>query len=162
MSSLCNITNSIKGIEQSLDKLDIISNRVDELVKQFTRKMIQINQLKTFYVKNLTNKKNSKNYSTKIYKKENNLLNKMIKQLDNNLEIEKTKKNALEQYGWWAMLEVTGIPHKDGENCIDIIYKICELTSRNKKKSKIEIEKNAIKERSIKDWLQKCSTHLHK
>ena len=63
MSSLCNITNSIKGIEQSLDKLDIISNRVDELVKQFTQKMIQINQLKTFYVKNLTNKKNSKNYS---------------------------------------------------------------------------------------------------
>ena len=53
----------------------------------------------------------------------------MITQLDNNLEIEKTKKNALEQYGRWAMLEVTGIPHEDGENCIDIIYKICELTS---------------------------------
>ena len=34
----------------------------------------------------------------------------MIKQLDNNLEIEKTKKNALEQYGWWAMLEVLVYP----------------------------------------------------
>ena len=86
----------------------------------------------------------------------------MITQLDNNLEIEKTKKNALEQYGRWAMLEVTGIPHEDGENCIDIIYKICELTSRNTKKSKNEIEKNATKEKSIKDWLQKCNTHLHK
>ena len=31
MTSLCNITNSIKGIEQRLGKLEIISNKVDEL-----------------------------------------------------------------------------------------------------------------------------------
>ena len=30
-------------------------------------------------------------------------------------------------------------PHEDGENCIDIIYKLCELTSTNIKKSKIDI-----------------------
>ena len=29
------------------------------------------------------------------------------------------------------MLEVSGISHKDGENCIDIIYKICKLTLPN-------------------------------
>ena len=32
-----------------------------------------------------------------------------------------------------------GIPREDGENCIDIIYKICKLTSTNIKKSKIKI-----------------------
>ena len=63
----------------------------------------------------------------------------MIKRMDDNLEIEKTKRNALEQYGRQEMLEVTGTPYKDGENCIDIIYKLCELTSTNIKKSKIEI-----------------------
>ena len=63
----------------------------------------------------------------------------MIKRLDDDLEIEKIKRNAFEQYGKRGMLEVTGIPHEDGENCIDIIYKICELTPTNIKKSKIEI-----------------------
>ena len=46
----------------------------------------------------------------KDLRKENNLLNKMIKQMDDDLEIEKTKQNALEQYGRQEMLEVTGIP----------------------------------------------------
>ena len=61
MTSLCNITNSIKGIEQRLGKLEIISNKVDELetkqnpLKNDSRKL---NQLKTSYVTNLANKKN--------------------------------------------------------------------------------------------------------
>ena len=59
--------------------------------------------------------------------------------MDDNLEIEKTKRNALEQYDRGEMLEVTGIPNGDGEDCIDIIYKLLELTSTNIKKSKIEI-----------------------
>ena len=62
--------------------------------------------------------------------------------MDGDLEIEKTKRNALEQYGKQEMLEVTGIPHEDGENCIDIIYKLCELTSTNIKKSKIDINES--------------------
>ena len=70
-------------------------------------------------------------------------------------------------------------PHEDGENCIDIIYKLCELTSTNIKKSKIEIahrmktgaiiakfkdqlacdllylNKLKLKEKSIRPWLRK-------
>ena len=61
MVNICNITNSIKGIEQRLGKLEIISNKVDELetkqnpLKNDSRKL---NQLKTSYATNLTNKKN--------------------------------------------------------------------------------------------------------
>ena len=49
MTSLCNITNSIKGIEQRLGKLEILSNKVDELeTKQNTlKKQFKLNQLKT-------------------------------------------------------------------------------------------------------------------
>ena len=42
----------------------------------------------------------------------------MIKRMDDDLEIEKTKRNALEQYARRKMLEFTGIPYEDGENCI--------------------------------------------
>ena len=44
--------------------------------------------------------------------------------MDDNLEIEKTKRNVLEQYDRREMLEVTGIPNGDGEDCIDIIYNL--------------------------------------
>ena len=49
MTSLCNITNSIKGIEQRLGKSEILSNKVDELeTKQNTlEKRFKLNQLKT-------------------------------------------------------------------------------------------------------------------
>ena len=56
----------------------------------------------------------------------------MIKRLEDNLEIEKkqnkTKSNGLKQYDRRKMVVVTSTPHEDGENCIDIIKKICELT----------------------------------
>lgn len=51
----------------------------------------------------------------------------------------KTKRKALGQYDRWEMIQVTGIPDEGDENCIEIIYKICKLTSTNLKKSKIEI-----------------------
>ena len=49
MTSLCIITNSIKGIEQRLGKSEILSNKVDELeTKQNTlEKRFKLNQLKT-------------------------------------------------------------------------------------------------------------------
>ena len=53
-----------------------------------------------------------------------------MKLLNDALEIEKTKNNILEQHGRQEMLEVTGIPHEDGENCNDI-YRIFKLTSTN-------------------------------
>ena len=74
----------------------------------------------------------------------------------------------MEQYGRREMLVGTGIPHKDAESCIYIIYKICELASTNIKKSKIEIAhrmKNGviiikIKDRPGRDLLQSCKLKL--
>ena len=83
-------------------------------------------------------------------------------------KFKKQKRNALEQYGRREMLVGTGIPHKDAESCIYIIYKICELASTNIKKSKIEIAdrmKNGviiikIKDRPGRDLLQSCKLKL--
>ena len=47
------------------------------------------------------------------------------------LEIEKVKKNQLEQYGRREMLEISGILVAQDENCSDIMYKLCQITSTN-------------------------------
>ena len=63
------------------------------------------------------------------------------------------------------MLEVVGIPHEDGQNCVDIIYKICELTSTNVKKLKIEIAhrmKNGAIIVKFKDRLERNLLYLNK
>lgn len=72
----------------------------------------KLNQFKTICNKfDQQEKKISKNtQKNRKLRKENNLLNKMIKQFDDNLGIEKTKRNALEQYGRQELLEITGIP----------------------------------------------------
>ena len=72
----------------------------------------KLNQFKTICNKfDLQEKKISKStQKNRKLRKENNLLNKMIKQFDDNLGIEKTKRNALEQYGRQELLEITGIP----------------------------------------------------
>ena len=67
MSSLCNITNSIKGIEERLGKLEITSDKEDELeTRQIDSKNDagKLNQLKTLYEASLANKKKiSENHS---------------------------------------------------------------------------------------------------
>lgn len=85
------MTYSIKRTEQRLDKSKIISNYLELSQKLISlkQKIIhsknnsrKLNQLKTSYVLNLTNKKKTAKATqeNKELQKENNLLNKMIKQ----------------------------------------------------------------------------------
>ena len=55
------------------------------------------------------------------------------------LELEKVKRNQFEQYGRREMLEISGIPVAQDENCTDIMYKLCQITSTDVKKTKIEV-----------------------
>ena len=98
MSSLCNITNSIKGIEQRLDKILNVSNIVDELETKYISlkkwfKEIESGQDLICSKFGKQEKKVAKiTWENKELQKENNLLNKMIKWLDGNLEIKKKQK----------------------------------------------------------------------
>ena len=49
--------------------------------------------------------------------------------------MEKAKRNSLEQYGSREMIDVIGVRQSDREDCREIIYKICEFSSVNIKKS---------------------------
>ena len=55
------------------------------------------------------------------------------------IKLEKVKRNQLEQYGRREMLEISGIPAAQDDNCIDIVYNLCHITSTDIKKSKIEV-----------------------
>ena len=104
----------------------------------FTQKTIQGTSISSsLYVRNLTNKKKSKNYSrqqrftkTKQSIQQND---KTIGWRPGNWKKQKGMHwNNIAVGKWWRLLVY--VPKEDGENCIDIIYKICELTSTNKKK----------------------------
>ena len=95
--------NSIKGIEQRLDKILNVSNKVDELETKYISlkkwfKEIESGQDLICSKFGKQEKKVAKiTRENKELQKENNLLNKMIKWLDGNLEIK--KKNKKESTG---------------------------------------------------------------
>ena len=62
-----------------------------------------------------------------------------INSLIKGLAEEQAKRNNLEQHGRREMYEISGIPQKTDENCIDIVHKVYELASVDIKKKKIEI-----------------------
>ena len=48
-------------------------------------------------------------------------------------------RNQLKQYGRRDMLEISGISVVQDENCNNIIYKLCQITSTDIRKTMIEV-----------------------
>ena len=145
MATLTRMTSSIEGIEKRMEKLDIVQQKVDNLatrIESMKKKFIEIEKSQDFQAETLDTQGS---HIAKILaenknlKKENTLINRTLNDLHEELEIEKVKRNQLEQYGRREMLEISGIPVAQDENCSDIVYKLCQITSTNIKKSKIEV-----------------------
>ena len=69
--------------------------------------------------------------TNKNLEKENIQLNNNINNLRALVYAEQEKRIQLEQYGRREMIEVSGIPIKEDENCIDIISRLCNLIGLN-------------------------------
>ena len=145
MATLTRMTSSIGGIKKRMEKLVIVQQKVDNLVtriESMEKKFIEIEKSQDFQAETLDTQGS---HIAKILaenknlKKENNLINRTLNDLHEELEIEKVKKNQLEQYGRREMLEISGIPVAQDENCSDTVYKLCQITSTDIKKSKIEV-----------------------
>ena len=145
MPTLIRMTPSIEGIEKRMEKLDIVQQKVDNLatrIESMEKKFIEIEKSQDFQAETLDTQGS---HIAKILaenknlKKENTLINRTLNDLHEELEIEKVKRNQLEQYGRREMLEISGILVAQDENCSDIMYKLCQITSTNIKKSKIEV-----------------------
>ena len=128
-----------------MKKLDIVQQKVDNLatrIESMEKKFIEIEKSQDFQAETLDTQGS---HIAKILaenknlKKENTLINRTLNDLHEELEIEKVKRNQLEQYGRREMLEISGIPVAQDENCTDIVYKLCQITSTDIKKSKIEV-----------------------
>ena len=52
---------------------------------------------------------------------------------------EQLKRNNLEQYGRREMIEISGIPHEQNEDCIGLAHQVCKLAAADIKKKRIEI-----------------------
>ena len=57
-------------------------------------------------------------------KKNKQLHSKKVKQLENELKEEKTKRNRLEQHGRLNQVEISGVPLTDDEDCKKIVAEI--------------------------------------
>ena len=145
MATLTRMTSSIEGIEKRMEKLDIVQQKVDNLatrIESMEKKFMEIEKSQDFQAETLDTQGS---HIAKILaenknlKKENTLINRTLNDLHEELEIEKVKRNQLEQYGRREMLEISGIPVAQDENCTDIVYKLCQITSTDIKKSKIEV-----------------------
>ena len=105
--------------------------------------------------------------SNKRLEKENVQLNNNLNKLYTLFYSEQEKRIQLEQYGRREMIEVSGIPSKDNENCVNIIKNICNLIDLNIENS-IEIAhriKNGdiivkFRDRPSRDTLFRCKDKL--
>ena len=55
------------------------------------------------------------------------------------LKLVKVARNQLKQYGRRDMLEISGISVVQDENCNNIMYKLCQITSTDIRKTMIEV-----------------------
>ena len=127
-----------------MKKLDIIQQKVDNLatrIESMEKKFIEIEKSQDFQTETLDTQGShiaKIMAENKNLKKENTLINRTLNDLHEELEIEKVKRNHLEQYGRREMLEISGIPVAQDENCTDIVYKLCQITSTDIKKLKLK------------------------
>ena len=127
MATLTRMTSSIEGIEKRMEKLDIVQQKVDNLatrIGSMEKKFIEIEKSQDFQIETLDTQGNHVAkilVENKSLKKENALINRSLNDLHEGLELEKIKKNQLEQYERREMLEISGIPVAQDEGCTDIV-----------------------------------------
>ena len=105
MATLSRMTSSIKGIEKRMEKLDIVQQKVDNLatrIESMEKKFIEVEKSQDFQAETIDTQGS---HIAKILaenknlKKGNTLINRTLNDLHEELEMEKVKRNQLEQYG---------------------------------------------------------------
>ena len=79
-----------------------------------------------------------KNSNSRL-RKENDILWNKVNLFTKGLVEEQLKRNNLEQYGRREMIEISGIPHEQNKDCIDLAHQVCKLAAVDIKKKRIEI-----------------------
>ena len=137
-STVDGINNRLGGVEERISKVEEKLCKLGELEFKIVSVEESQQSLSDRYDSQEKEIKEIRNTNTRL-QKENEILWTKINLLTTGLAEEKTKRNNLEKYGRREMIEISGIPQKSDENCIELAYKVCELANANIKNTKIEI-----------------------
>ena len=130
---------SLASIKSTVDGMN---NRICSQMREIELKVVSLEESQEFlskrYEEQDRNINEIKSTNSRL-QKENEVLWSKINSIIKGLAEEQVKRNNLEQYDRREMLEISGIPQKTDENCIDLVHKVCALASVDIKKKKIEI-----------------------
>ena len=145
MLSLASIKNTVDGISNRICGVEERLCKVEEKlckVGQLEVKVVSLEESQDFlskrYEEEDKNIEETKNTNSRLRKENDILLNK-INILTKGPAQEQLKRNSLEQYGRTEMIEISGIPHEQNDDCIELAHQVCKLGAVDIKKKKIEI-----------------------
>ena len=118
----------------TLEKLEHKINEIKENQDKFNIRVVQVEESQEYISKCFEKQQGDidKILATNTrLEKENIQLNSSINNLRTLFYSEQEKRIQLEQYGRREMIEVSGIPVKENENCINIIKRLASLIGLN-------------------------------
>ena len=154
----------------NLEKLEYKINEINENQNKFNSRVLQVAKSQK-HISQCFDKQqvdiDKLLSSNKRLEKENVQLNNNLNKLYTLFYSEQEKRIQLEQYDCREMIEVSGIPSKDNENCVNIIKNICNSIVLNIENS-IEIARRIkngdiivkFRDRTSRDTLFRCKDKL--
>ena len=143
--TLASIKSTVDGINKRICRVEERLYKVEEKlckVGDLEIKVVSLEESQDFlskrYEEQDKNIKEIKDTNSRL-QKENDILWSKIHLLTKGLAEEQLKRNNLEQYGRREMIKISGIPHEQNEDCIELAHQVCKLAAVDIKKEKIEI-----------------------
>lgn len=150
--TLKDVMVSLASIKSTVDSINDRMSNVESRIAKVEEKIFKIPELEV----KIASVEESQDFLNEKYQKqekniaeiakvnarlqnENDILWTKVNSLKNDLKAEQVKRNNLEQYGRREMIEISGIPREENENCTELVHKICRLVSAEVNKEKIEI-----------------------
>ena len=137
MENIISIKATLTDIQTKISNLEKLEHKINEIQEnqdKFNFRVVQVEESQEYISKCFEKQQGDidKILATNTrLEKENIQLNSSINNLRTLFYSEQEKRIQLEQYGRREMSEVSGIPVKENENCIDIIKRLGSLIGLN-------------------------------
>ena len=137
MENIISMKATLTDVQTKISNLEKLEHKINEIKEnqdKFNFRVAQVEESQEYISKCFEKQQGDidKILATNTnLEKENIQLNSSINNLRTLFYSEQEKRIQLEQYGRRGMIEVSGIPVKENENCIDIIKRLGSLIGLN-------------------------------
>ena len=99
------------GIKKKMEKLDMVQQKMDNLASRTEnmKKITDIEKSLDCQVEKFDQHESEIPTENKKLKKQNTIINRSLKELQDELDLKNNKRNQLKQYGGREMLEISGV-----------------------------------------------------